>query len=176
MRAAMADPPRGVDPRRLPVERGLPALHPAWLPGGHHWHFSAPTGPDRRTPPPGLSPQGGRGCRRRSQPTSGPRQPLGSHLASMSPVHRTKAPSYHGVPVPGPNTGPGYTRWRPTRREQARLLSQRQWHASSQSAPAWERLCPPSEALYRPSVWLRTCNGSCRPPPAFTKGWQRGRP
>ena len=55
----------------------------------------------------------------------------------MSPVRQTKAPSCCGAPVPRPNTIPGYTPWRRTLRERARLLSQRHWQAFRRDAPAW---------------------------------------
>ena len=56
----MADAPRGVDPRRFPVEWRLPALHPAWLPRRAPLAFLVPplvltTGPP---PPRGLRPHG----------------------------------------------------------------------------------------------------------------------
>ena len=99
----MAYAPRGVDPRRLPAEWSLPVLHLAWLPkGGATGTSNAPTGPDHRTPPRPEARGGGGDCSRTS-PTAGLECP-----ASMNPVSRMNTPSRRGVPVPRPNTVPGF--------------------------------------------------------------------
>ena len=106
--------------------------------GGARSTSSAPTNPGHKRPPPPdrRRPRGGG-----SDPftlladlakAAGPQRPM-----SMNRARRMKVPSYRSAPVPGLDMGPGFSRWHPTQRERARLLSLRHWHTISRSGPAW---------------------------------------